>query len=280
MPTIQDCLQFSSTLTSSDSARLDVELLLCYVLGCQRTYLYTWPEKQLEPNRYEQFQRLLTERHQGRPVAHLVGMREFWSLPLQVNDSTLIPRPDTETLIESVLQLVGLNSIPSAAQVLDLGTGTGAIALALASEFPRWHIDAVDQSIDAVKLAESNRTQLNFSNVTVYQSDWFSALKNKQYHCIVSNPPYIDAGDPHLKEGDVRFEPLSALVAGKQGWADIEIIVQGGCEHLVSGGWLLIEHGYQQGDRARQLFNHYNYTCVRTVKDYGNNDRITLGQWP
>jgi len=279
MPNIQGCLQLSSTLTESDTARLAVELLLCHVLDCARTYLYTWPEKDVTDVQLQAFHALLHERQEGRPVAHLVGMREFWSLPLQVNASTLIPRPDTETLVESVLQLAESGELPSRAHILDLGTGTGAIALAIASEFPDWSVEAVDKSSDAVLLAQQNKERLGFENVDVHQSDWFAAVESKAFHCIVSNPPYIDALDPHLNEGDVRFEPLTALVANDQGWSDIERIIDEAGQHLLPGGWLLIEHGYTQAQRAQQLFVQSQYKNVRTLRDYGGNERITLGQW-
>lgn len=273
---VQTCLQRSAELPGSDSPRLDIELLLAHVLGKDRTWLYTWPEKVLTEIQAAAFEALLEERKRGRPVAHLLGQREFWGLPLAVDNSTLIPRPDTETLVEAALAL----DLPDAARVLDLGTGTGAIALALAGEQPRWRITAVDFSPAAVALAERNCKALELVNVEVRQSDWFAAVSERDFHLIVSNPPYIDAEDPHLAEGDVRFEPLSALVAAQQGLADIDHIIHRAREHLLPGGWLLLEHGYTQGEAVRTLLQRAGYQAVSTHRDFGDNERISGGQRP
>lgn len=277
MATIQACLQRASELNElSDSARFDVELLLCHVLKCDRSYLFTWPEKSLSDDQLQQFNDLMAERLKGRPVAHLLGEREFWSLPLQVDDSTLIPRPDTEVLVEKVLQL----PLPDTCRALDLGTGTGAIALALASEYPAWHITAVDFSEQAVALVQKNVAALNLNNVRVLQSDWFSAVAGERFDVVVSNPPYIESNDPHLQQGDVRFEPLSALVADDNGFADLFVIAEQACNFLNSQGWLLLEHGFEQGARVREKLQQLGYDCVETLRDYGNNERVTLGRWP
>lgn len=208
-------------------------------------------------------------------MAHLVGEREFWSLPLYVSAATLIPRPDTECLVEQALA-----RLPAAAcSVLDLGTGTGAIALALATERPDCAVTAVDVMPDAVALAQRNVERLGVTNVTVLQSSWFSALGDRAYAMIVSNPPYIDEHDPHLAQGDVRFEPLTALVAANAGLADLERIVTTSRKHLLSGGWLLVEHGWTQGEAVRALFTEAGYAAVETCRDYGGNERLTLGQW-
>jgi release factor glutamine methyltransferase len=273
--TIQQNLARASELEPvSDSARLDVELLLAECFQRDRTYLYTWPEKQLSDEQQTHFESLFSRRLNGEPVAHILGEREFWSLPLEVNPSTLIPRPDTERLVEIVLDL----SLGKQSSALDLGTGTGAIALALASEYPDWKITAVDQSIDAVALAGRNREKLGFTQVEVLQSDWFSAIKDQQFDVIVSNPPYIDESDVHLKQGDVRFEPLSALVAPDQGLADIRHIAEQTRHYLAAGGWLLVEHGYQQAEAVQEIFTQCGFTQVKTEQDYGGNDRVTLGQ--
>lgn len=274
--TIQQCLQRARELPDSDSARLDVELLLASVLERDRSYLYTWPEKVLTAAQFSAFEALLNSRQEGKPVAHLLGEREFWGLPLAVNDSTLIPRPDTEILVESVLDL----ELPGNAKVLDLGTGTGAIALALASEHPEWAVVAVDFSSAAVALAERNRRALALANAEIFTSDWFSQLAGRRFHLIVSNPPYIDEDDPHLSQGDVRFEPLSALVAKNQGLADLQHIIETGRHHLLSGGWLFLEHGYTQGESVRSLMRQAGYENVETLRDFGNNDRVTRGRSP
>lgn len=273
--TIQACMRRAQELIHSESARLDVELLLAHVFDRDRTFLYTWPEKCLTEDQQLQFEALLSERLKGTPVAHLLGRREFWGLLFEVDASTLIPRPDTETLVEAALAL----ELPVEAQVMDLGTGTGAIGMALASEKPSWHILAVDQSLAAVSLAQRNQQSLNLPNVKVIQSDWFQGIDNTGYHLIVSNPPYIDASDPHLVEGDVRFEPLTALVAADEGLADIRHILHQGQAYLLPAGWLLIEHGYRQGAAVYQLFSEFGYQNINTLQDFGYNDRVTLGQY-
>ncbi|NMM40756.1 peptide chain release factor N(5)-glutamine methyltransferase [Pseudoalteromonas arctica] len=262
--------------SSSDSAKLDAQVLLLDVLQKPRSYLFSWPEKKLTQQQQQLFESYCQRRLTGEPVAHITGTREFWSLPLQVNPTTLIPRPDTETLVEYALSL----SLPEAAKVLDLGTGTGAIALALASEMPRWQITGVDRVADAVALANTNKQRLGFINVDFVQSDWFSQVTAQHFELIVSNPPYIEYDDIHLNQGDVRFEPFSALVADDDGMADIKYIITQARNFLTSNGYLLIEHGYQQSAKVRSFFAQMAYTNILTVKDLANNDRVTLAQWP
>jgi len=225
------------------------------------------------------FQTLLKKRLQGHPIAHIIEQREFWGLDLKVSKDTLIPRPDTETLIEAVLDLNCFNRLDSNCAILDLGTGSGAIALALKSELTHCQITAVDQSLAALEIAKQNAIK-NQLNVTFLESDWFSAVKNQYYHCIVSNPPYIEDNDPHLKQGDVRFEPISALTSGKDGLDDIRLIIHQAWSHLHAQGWLLIEHGYNQADNINKLFEKQGYKNIRLCKDLGGNPRITLGQKP
>ena len=274
MATVKENLQRAAELSESDSPRLDLEVLLCHLLGKSRAWLYTWPEHSLEEAEQAKFDALLKRRVAGEPVAHLTGSREFWSLPLKVNRSTLIPRPDTEVLVETVLELCPQVE----AKALDLGTGTGAIALALASEKKRWQITAVDTMPAAVTLAEENRQLLGFGNVEVLQSDWFSALDGMLFDVIVSNPPYIDTQDPHLREGDVRFEPLSALVAEDHGLADIRKIATDSCAYLTENGLLAVEHGWEQGKAVRKVFTELGYRDVETRLDYGGRERITLAR--
>ncbi|MEG5564587.1 peptide chain release factor N(5)-glutamine methyltransferase [Enterobacter ludwigii] len=267
--------QAASELSASESPKRDAEILLEFVTGKARTYLLAFGETQLSAEQEAQLATLLARRKTGEPVAHLVGEREFWSLPLYVSPATLIPRPDTECLVEQAL-----SRLPAqACRILDLGTGTGAIALALASERPDCEVTAVDVMPDAVALAQRNVARLCFPNVTVLQSSWFSALDNRTFGMIVSNPPYIDEHDPHLTQGDVRFEPLTALVAANEGLADIVHIVTTSRQHLHPGGWLLVEHGWTQGDAVRDVFIAAGYRAVETCRDYGGNDRLTLGQW-
>lgn len=265
-----------SQLQTSDSPRRDAEILLGYVTGKTRTFILAFAETVLTAEQQQQLDALLARRAQGEPVAHLVGEREFWSLPLFVSPATLIPRPDTECLVEQALARLPA----SPGRILDLGTGTGAIALALASERPDCHVTAVDVVAEAVTLAQRNAQHLDIRNVTIQQSCWFSALAGQQFTMIVSNPPYIDEQDPHLAQGDVRFEPLSALVAGDHGLADLQTIIDEARRFLLPGGWLLLEHGWQQGAAVRALFTHYGWQEVATCRDYGGNERLTVGKWP
>lgn len=266
--------RISTGANASATAQLDAEVLLAHVLERSRTYLHTWPDKELTEVELEAAEALLQRRTQGTPIAHLLGEREFWSLPLEVNTSTLIPRPDTECLVEQALKL----ELSEQAKVLDLGTGTGAIALALKNERPHWHVMAVDKSVDAVALARRNAQKLRLQ-VDIQHSDWFSNIAQQQFDLIVSNPPYIDAEDPHLRQGDVRFEPRSALVAAAQGLADLQQICQAAPAYLKAGGWLLLEHGWQQAERCRELLEAVGYEQVHSLRDYANLERMTLGQW-
>ncbi|MBS0863826.1 peptide chain release factor N(5)-glutamine methyltransferase [Enterobacter mori] len=264
-----------SELSESESPKRDAEILLEHVTGKSRTYLLAFGETLLTAQQEALLAALLARRKTGEPVAHLVGEREFWSLPLYVSAATLIPRPDTECLVEQALA-----RLPTAAcSILDLGTGTGAIALALATERPDCTVTAVDVMPDAVTLAQRNVERLGLGNVTVLQSSWFTALENRLFALIVSNPPYIDEHDPHLAQGDVRFEPLTALVAANEGLADLDHIVTTSRQHLLPGGWLLVEHGWTQGNAVRALFSNAGYRAVATCRDYGGNERLTLGQW-
>lgn len=262
-------------LLCSDSAKLDAQLLLCYVINKERTYLLTWPEKQLSDLEAKSYLELLERRTSGEPIAYITGVKEFWSLPFFVSPATLIPRPDTEILIELVLEHYGEQ--PSL-RCLDLGTGTGAIALALASELTDWVIDAVDFSEDAVLLAQRNRNNLLLEQVSIYQSDWFSNVSTEhKYDVIVSNPPYIDCDDENLTEGDVRFEPKSALVAKDEGLADIKFIADNAHHYLKVGGAVFFEHGYEQGQAVQDILICSSFEQVQTVKDLNGHDRITWG---
>ncbi|WP_165743026.1 peptide chain release factor N(5)-glutamine methyltransferase [Pseudoalteromonas sp. Z9A6] len=261
---------------SSESAKLDAQVLLLHILQKPRSYLFTWPEHTLSDEQQSQFNVFIQRRLKGEPVAHITGLREFWSLSLEVNATTLIPRPDTETLVEQALEI----ALPATAKVLDLGTGTGAIALALGSEMPNWQITAVDRVSDAVALATRNQQRLAINNVHVKQSNWFSELHGEKFNLIVTNPPYIESSDIHLNQGDVRFEPLSALVADDCGMSDIKQIITQSRDYLSSNGYLLIEHGFEQGEAVRHFFEKMTFVNIKTVKDLGNNDRVTLALWP
>lgn len=273
--TIHQALAKAETLVCvSDTPRLDVEVLLAHVLQCNKTHLYTWPEKLLQPSELEVYEQLLDRRVKGEPVAYLLGYKEFWSLELQVNRSTLIPRPETELLVEKALSLI---PIAEPYQVIDLGTGTGAIALAIASERPVSQVIGCDMEQKAVALAGLNQEALAIRNVSFIQSDWCSSLTDA-VDIIVSNPPYIDVEDPHLKQGDVRFEPRSALVAEDNGLADIKIISAQVLGILKQNGWLLLEHGFEQGSAVRSILQAAGYQSIETDCDLANLERITYGQ--
>ena len=279
MATVADLLQRHNELsTASDTALLDTELLLCHSLSVDRAWLKTWPDKILSAPDMQRFEQLFRRRLEGEPVAFIIGSQGFWTLDLKVSPHTLIPRPETELLVETAMQL----ELPNNSQVLDLGTGTGAIALALASEYPQWQMTAVDVQASAVELAEQNRLACQLKNVTIYQSDWFAAVANRQpqtlFNLIVSNPPYIEIDDAHLFEGDVRFEPASALVSGTQGLDDLQLVIGQSSGFLAPAGWLLVEHGHAQGLAVRDLFNEAGYVLVETRQDYNQLDRITLGR--
>ncbi|MCF5758519.1 peptide chain release factor N(5)-glutamine methyltransferase [Aeromonas veronii] len=270
-----------TVLAGGESPRADADVLLCHLLGCRRSYLMTWPERELDAAQQATLQGWLVRRLNGEPIAHLVGEREFWSLPLKVSSATLIPRPDTEVLVEQALTRIPQG--PCA--VLDLGTGTGAIALALKSERPEVYVWAVDRMVDAAALARENSAALGLP-IEVRDGSWFEPLgepdrdNTPRFAVIVSNPPYIDGADPHLEQGDVRFEPRSALVADDAGLADIRHIVAHAPAYLLADGWLLLEHGWDQGEAVRQLLRDGGYREVATVRDYGDNDRVTLGLCP
>lgn len=264
----------AARFNQSDSPKRDAEILLSYVTGRARTFLLAFGETVLTPEELAALAPLLERREQGEPIAYLVGEREFWSLPLSVSSATLIPRPDTECLVEQAL--AHLPSTPC--RILDLGTGTGAIALALASERPDCTVMGVDIKSDAVALARHNAEKLALLNVHFQQGSWFQPVSGK-FTLIASNPPYIDANDPHLNEGDVRYEPQSALVASDEGMADLAEIIRQAPAYLETGGWLMLEHGWQQAQAVQKHLKNSGFSAVITHKDYGNNERVTLGQW-
>ena len=251
-------------------------MLLCHLLEVDRAWLRTWPDATVEPEQLQRFEALLQARLQGSPIAYLTGSRGFWSLDLNVSPDTLIPRPETELIVEIALTL----ALPMRSSVLDLGTGTGAIALALASERQDWQLTAIDSQSGAVALAKQNCQRQGLSNVQIFQSDWFSGIASDStdFDLIVSNPPYIERDDPHLEQGDVRFEPSSALVSGADGLDDLRKIVSQSPDYLADGGWLLVEHGCEQGNAVRELFISAGFSEVVTQRDYNNLDRVTLGR--
>lgn len=261
--------------THSDSPKLDAEVLLSHLLAKTRTYLYTYPERTLSQSEWQQFQTLISQRATGKPVAYLTGLREFWSLPLKVNEHTLIPRPETELLVELTLAQKGHFD---ALSVLDLGTGSGAIALALAAEKPQWQISAIDCNAKALMLAMSNAANLGLNNIHFLQSDWFTELApTQQFDVILSNPPYLANQDPHLKQGDLRFEPLHALVSGEDGLTAIKHIIKHSLARLKPNGLLLLEHAFDQNLTIRSMLNKYGYKASACWQDYQGHDRISGG---
>ena len=264
--------QARERLASSPSPDLDAQVLLCHVLARPRSYLFTWPERELEAHQQQSFLALLARRERGEPVAHLTGEREFFGRNFSVTPDTLIPRPDTETLVELALKL----GPAGPARVADLGTGTGAIGVTLALERPQWQVTLTDLSAAALAVAGGNARQLG-AQVTLQQGSWLEDCRGP-FDVIVSNPPYIDPADHHLDEGDVRFEPRSALVADQRGLADLATIITQSAARLVAGGWLLLEHGYQQGAQVRALMEAGRFDGVRTERDLGGNERVTVGR--
>lgn len=275
-----DALLKAATLclsASSDTARLDAELLLCHVIGKPRTWLYTWGDQPVAENARAAFSALIERRQAGEPVAYLIGKREFWGLALETAPHTLIPRPDTELVVEAALA----RAANKRGDLLDMGTGTGAIALAFASERPSWQITGGDVVPEAVALAQRNAQRLGITNACFIESDWFAALSdNACYDLIVSNPPYIAADDHHLDEGDVRFEPRSALVAADDGLADLRHLVETAWHHLRPGGWLLLEHGWTQANSVCAMLEACGYGQVESLRDLGQQPRVSLGWKP
>ena len=339
--TIKSALTSAATLLNTEAASLEAQLLLQHVLNVNRAWLIAHEGDALQANKHAVFEALLTRRLHGEPIAYILGYREFYGLKLKVSADTLIPRADTETLVEAALARVPPSPQPSPAgrgsdgqcaevknnaaesgsdplrgndgdggsnnskcnqsraprnlalsslslreraegegynaTLLDLGTGTGAIALALAHKRPQAFVTATDASVSALKIAQENAQNLGITNIKFIKSDWFGALQNEKFDLIVSNPPYIMQDDIHLKQGDLRFEPLSALASGAGGLDDIKQIIAHAPQHLNPYGWLLLEHGYDQAESVSALLKSAGFSEIETVKDLGGNDRVTLG---
>jgi release factor glutamine methyltransferase len=264
-----------NALPDSDSARLDAELLLSVVIAKPRSWLYTWPDHIPALPEQHLYLELIRRRQAGEPVAYMTGRKEFWDLQLKINHDVLIPRPDTELLVETALaKLPEDESI----RVADLGTGSGAIALALASGRDNWQLIATDQSARALDLAQENAKNLDIKNISFFQGSWLAPLSGQTFDAILSNPPYIEKNDPHLQRGDVRFEPVHALISEENGFADIHHIISNSPSFLTPSGWLMLEHGYQQGEQVRQLFAAFSYSEIETLRDLAGHERITIGR--
>jgi release factor glutamine methyltransferase len=259
----------------SDSALLDTEILLSLTLGTSRSYLRAWPERTLQSAQYQKFLTLLQERQKGTPIAYITGVREFWSREFIVTPDVLIPRPETELLIELSLNVIAAGQT---AKIIDLGTGSGVIAITLAAERPHAQVCASDNSPAALRIAERNAVKHGITNIRFYLSEWFASIPTGQYSLIVSNPPYIAPNDSHLHEGDLRFEPTSALCAAEQGLGAIRCIADEARHCLEPGGHLLIEHGYDQQQAVKAIFANFNYKNVITHTDLSGQPRVTYGQ--
>ncbi|MBD3653020.1 MAG: peptide chain release factor N(5)-glutamine methyltransferase [Kangiella sp.] len=260
-------------LEAIDDATIDAEILLAHAIDKNRTWLKTWPEHILSEKQLSHYQYLISRRSKGEPTAYLIGEKEFWSLTFKVTQDTLIPRPETEVLVEQALQRIPENSD---FKVADLGTGSGAIALAIASERPQTTVWALDMSEPALKVAQANAEHNKIKNVAFEQGSWLSNWQHGQLDMIVSNPPYVAPNDPHL--ADLVYEPVTALVAEDKGLSDIHQITQQATEHLKPGGYLLFEHGYDQGEAVREILHKVGFTQIETVKDYAGQDRVSLGK--
>ncbi|HUA81976.1 MAG TPA: peptide chain release factor N(5)-glutamine methyltransferase [Dyella sp.] len=256
-------------------SRVDAEMLLEYALSKTRSWLIAHADDALSPEHMSAYALLIEQREAGEPIAYITGRRGFWSLDLEVTPDTLIPRPETELLVELALERV---PVDKACHVLDLGTGSGAIALAIARERPKASIVATDANAGALEVAQRNARRHHIANVSFVQGDWFAPLDARRFDIIVSNPPYIESGDQHLEQGDLRFEPMRALASGPDGLDDIRRIIRDAGLHLSPDGWLLFEHGWNQGDAVRALLEAAGFAELSTMRDLEQRDRVTLGR--
>ena len=279
LPTVKSALSSARSILSAvpdTNPTLDAEVLLAFVMERDRTWLYTWSNRRLTRAETDAFSNLIARRSVGVPVAYLLGEREFWSLSLRVSPDTLIPRADTETVVEFALELIP-ESRPC--KILDLGTGSGAIALALTHERPGARIFATDRSFAALKGAHANAARLHAANVAFFVGDWVQAVsEDVKFDLIISNPPYVADADPHLQRGDVAHEPRSALTAGPDGLAALRQIIDAAPRHLKAGGWLVLEHGADQGAAVRALLQSAGFDLVSTRKDMVKKDRTSAGR--
>ncbi len=272
---IRKLVEDATETLGTDTGRLDAEVLLASILEKNRRHLHAWPEKILPQESCDKFHQLVKRRACGEPVAYLTGQREFWSLALAVTTDTLIPRPETETLVTLALEKIPADRC---LHIADLGTGSGAVALAIATERPRCRIFATDISAKALDIAASNAGRLGIENIRFSQGNWCDPLPSEPLDLVLSNPPYIEEQDKHLRQGDVRFEPRSALAAGPEGMDDLNRIIA--CVHpcLREGGWLMLEHGYNQADRVKKQLSTQGYREISSQRDEAGLDRVCMGR--
>jgi len=272
---IRGLIKAATETLGADTGRLDAEVLLASLLNKNRSHLHAWPEKILPQETCERFHQLVKRRASGEPVAYLTGQREFWSLPLAVSTDTLIPRPETETLVTLALEKIP----PDGCQhVADLGTGCGAIALAIAHERPGCRVVATDACARSLDIAAGNASRLGLENIHFIHGNWCDPLPQEPFDLILGNPPYIGDRDTHLERGDVRFEPRTALAAGPDGMDDLDHIVACARRHLREQGWLMLEHGYRQAERVKQRLNEHGYREISSHSDEAGLDRVCMGR--
>jgi len=276
--TIEAALLWARWILSpvTDTAACDAEILLGYTVNKDRAWLFTHTSDPFAPGDFDRFAKLIKRRIDGEPVAYITGTRAFWSLELCVTPETLIPRPETELLVEHALFRIPLDA---EWDIADLGTGCGAIALAIAAERLRCRVTATDVSPAALVVARKNRSRLALYNVNIRQGHWFTPLVSQRFHVIVANPPYVAEGDPHLHSGDLAFEPDMALRAGAEGLDALRVIIRQAARHLEPDGWLLVEHGCTQGQAVQQLMEHYAGRNISLLKDHASLDRISICQF-
>ena len=272
---IKQALLYGQQTLQQQDAAFEAQILLAQCLQKDRAFLITWPEYLLNPDQWQLYRDWIAQRAQGKPIAYILGYREFWSMKLMVSAATLIPRPETEHLVEQALE-----KIPSEKSrlIADLGCGSGAIALAIAKERPNSHIIATDISTEALQIARKNALALNITNVYFVRTHWLEAFTSNCFDLIVSNPPYIEANDPHLQQGDLRYEPIMALRSGANGLEDIQNITRQSITHLKPQAWLMFEHGYKQGRAVQQLLTEFGFHHVTCMTDFSQQERITMGQ--
>jgi release factor glutamine methyltransferase len=272
--TLSDARRQLQTVSPSPDA--DASILLCQILGCSSSHLIAWPDKELTPQQAAKYTKVLKRRLDGEPIAYITGEKEFWSLSLKVSQAVLIPRPETETLVEFVLDRF---SKRARMRIADLGTGSGAIACALAAEHPDWNIVATDNSAAALKIATTNASTLELDNIHFIQGSWFEPIEGRVFDLIISNPPYVADDDCHLTQADVRFEPLNALAAGAEGLDAIHILTRRAGDYLDTDGWLIIEHGYDQQPAVLDCFQHNGFVEIVQLTDLAALPRATAGRY-